>query len=71
MRPCVYVHTILQLSVVLRVGLTFFLAIIFLLSGVNKTTDSFHRPTHLFLASMFPGTCMYSETFKAASRRVI
>jgi len=27
-----------QLSVVLRVGLTFFLAIVFLLSGVNKTT---------------------------------
>lgn len=45
------------LSVVLRVGLTFFLAIIFLLSGVNKTTDSFHRPTHLFLASMFPDIC--------------
>jgi len=45
------------LSVVLRVGLTFFLAIVFLLSGVNKTTDSFHRPTHLFLASMFPDIC--------------
>ena len=29
----------------------------FLLSGVNKTTDSFHRPTHLFLASMFPDIC--------------
>jgi len=45
------------LSVVLRVGLTFFLAVIFLLSGLNKTTDSFHRPTHLFLASMFPDIC--------------
>jgi hypothetical protein len=45
------------LSVVLRVGLTFFLAIVFLLSGVNKTSDSFHRPTHLFLASMFPDIC--------------
>jgi len=30
---------------------------VFLLSGVNKTTDSFHRPTHLFLASMFPDIC--------------
>lgn len=46
-----------MLSVVLRVGLTFCLAIVFLLSGVNKTTDTFHRPTHLFLASMFPDIC--------------
>jgi len=45
------------LSVVIRVGLTFVLAIIFLLAGINKTTDTFHKPTHLFLANMFPDIC--------------
>jgi hypothetical protein len=76
------------LALVLRVSLTFTLAVLFLLAGVNKTCDpsarassfvhpvsapmarhrslsaltiddhfstpEFHRPTHLFLANLFP-----------------
>ncbi|KAJ1488131.1 hypothetical protein T484DRAFT_2139882 [Baffinella frigidus] len=42
------------LALVLRVTLTFALAVIFLLAGVNKTSPDFHRPTYLFLVNLFP-----------------
>mmetsp|Transcript_10193 Transcript_10193/g.23866 ORF Transcript_10193/g.23866 Transcript_10193/m.23866 type:complete len:293 (-) Transcript_10193:164-1042(-) len=46
-----------MLSVVVRVGLTFILSIVFLLAGINKTTDTFHKPTYLLYANMFPDIC--------------
>ncbi|EKX38172.1 hypothetical protein GUITHDRAFT_154781 [Guillardia theta CCMP2712] len=45
------------LSAIVRVSLTLLLSLTFLLAGINKTNPTFHKPTHLFLANMFPDIC--------------
>jgi len=62
-----------MLSVVLRVGLTFVLSIIFLLAGINKTTDTFHKPTYLLYANMFPDICrrVWGPLLEQALNRVL